>query len=235
MADEHFTSTGSSAFARSVYSSVYSDYDRDFELRLGPINSNNILRDPRRLLFILARYKFVAKMLEGSDTVFEVGCQEGFGSLLVAGSVKSLTATDFDKPHIDSCVGRYADHFPNIDFRVHDIVDGPLSGEYRAGFAMDVLEHIDPAQEDLFMRHIVQSLEAEGVFIVGTPSLESQVHASEGSKRGHINCKSGTDLRAFCARFFTHVFLFGMNDEVLHTGFPGMSHYLFTLCCNPRK
>lgn len=35
--------------------------------------------DPRRLLFILARYKFVAKMLSSKAHVLEVGCGDAFG------------------------------------------------------------------------------------------------------------------------------------------------------------
>jgi hypothetical protein len=30
--------------------------------------------DPRRLTFVLSRYKFIAKMLEGYDNILEVGC-----------------------------------------------------------------------------------------------------------------------------------------------------------------
>ncbi len=32
------------------------------------------------------------------------------------------------------------------------------------------------------------------------------------------------------ANFFERVFIFSMNDEVLHTGFHPMSHYIFSLC-----
>ena len=32
---------------------------------------------------------------------------------------------------------------------------------------------------------------------------------------------------------FRNVFIFSMNDEVVHTGFYPMAHYLFALCCHP--
>mgnify|MGYP007028595943 CR=1 FL=1 len=35
-------------------------------------------------------------------------------------------------------------------------------------------------------------------------------------------------------RFFDNVFLFSMNDEVVHTGFTPMAHYLFALCVGPK-
>jgi hypothetical protein len=62
------------------------------------------------------------------------------------------------------------------------------------------------------------------------PSLASQIHASERSKQGHINCKSGINLDNICKTYFENVFIFGMNDEVIHTGFLEMCHYYFALC-----
>ena len=39
--------------------------------------------DPRRLAFLLSRYKFVSKLLDGSSDVLEVGCADGFGARVV--------------------------------------------------------------------------------------------------------------------------------------------------------
>ena len=36
-------------------------------------------------------------------------------------------------------------------------------------------------------------------------------------------------------RHFHNVFLFSMNDEVVHTGFSPMAHYLLALCCTKRR
>jgi hypothetical protein len=85
------------------------------------------------------------------------------------------------------------------------------------------------------MTNVVASLSEHGVLVLGAPSLESQQYASAASKAGHINCKSGEDMRAFCNRFFHKVFMFGMNDEVVHTGYLPMAHYLIALCVYPKK
>ncbi len=114
------------------------------------------------------------------------------------------------------------------------MIDGPIEENFDGAFAMDVIEHIDPRDEDRFMENVAASLSDHGVFIVGSPSLESQKYASEPSKIGHINCKTGKQLHDFCKRFFHNVFMFGMNDEVLHTGFLPMAHYLIALCANPK-
>jgi len=78
------------------------------------------------------------------------------------------------------------------------------------------------------------SLNDGGVLIIGTPSLESQQYASSQSKIGHVNCKSGAELKTLVQRYFDNVFLFSMNDEVVHTGFYPMAHYLIAVCCGPK-
>src|SRR5579863_555412 len=52
--------------------------------------------DPKRLLFVLSRYKFAAKMLAGREHVLEIGCADAFGTRVVRQEVKQLTAIDFD-------------------------------------------------------------------------------------------------------------------------------------------
>src|SRR2546426_405072 len=52
--------------------------------------------DPKRLLFVLSRYKFVAKMLKGCQHVLEVGCADAFFTRIVRQEVAAVTAIDFD-------------------------------------------------------------------------------------------------------------------------------------------
>ena len=66
------------------------------------------------------------------------------------------------------------------------------------------------------------------------PSLESQAHASPQSKAGHVNCKTGEALKRTLERHFHTVFIFSMNDEVVHTGFYPMCHYLFVVGAGKR-
>ena len=83
---------------------------------------------------------------------------------------------------------------------------------------------------DLAIGNIAGSLKPTGVAIIGSPSLESQRYASKGSLEGHVNCKTGPDLKTLMEKYFENVFLFSMNDEVVHTGFYPMAHYLFAVC-----
>jgi SAM-dependent methyltransferase len=195
------------------------------------LRANTMYRtDPRLLVFTLSRHKFVAKMLAGYDKVLEMGCGDAFASRLVQQEVKELHAVDFDPVFVEDAQSRQDPQWP-IHLAVHDILSGPYTpnGLFDAVYSLDVIEHISPEQEHLYIEHICQSLKPGGVFICGTPSLESQTFASEGSRAGHINCKKGPKLKEMLLQHFSHAFLFGMNDEVLHTGFSPMCHYLFVM------
>ncbi|MCA3729993.1 MAG: sugar nucleotide-binding protein [Phenylobacterium sp.] len=200
---------------------------------LGLMTGYAYATNPKRLAFTLSRYKFVAKMLTGKTSVLEIGCADAFGTPLVLQEVGALTAADFDWMFVREAQVSHPFR-DRITFLRHDMVEGPLAGVFDAAFCLDVLEHIAPEAESRFVLNVCESLTDDGVFVVGIPSLESQVYASEISKVGHVNCKTGEDLRAFMLKFFSNVFLFSMNDEVVHTGFTPMAHYLFAIGAGKR-
>lgn len=198
--------------------------------RFGFMSNQAWREDPKRLLFVLARYKFVGKMLNGKKRVLEVGCADAFGTRLVQQEGCRVTASDFDPLFIEDARARLQADPWECDFRVHNILDGPLAENFDAAYSLDVFEHIPPNEEHRFLRNIALSVAKNGVVIIGSPSLQSQAYASKASREGHINCKDGKDLKRTMEQHFDHVFLFSMNDEVVHTGFHPMAHYLFTLC-----
>lgn len=202
--------------------------------RLGLMTNQAWQDDPKHLLFTLSRYKFVAKMLTGSRHVLEVGCADAFGTRLVVQEVKRLTAVDFD-PVFIADVRERMDQRWRFACRVHDVARRPVPGKFDGAYALDVIEHIPQRQEDRFVANIARSLTETGVLIVGTPSLQSQVYASPPSKAGHVNCKDGPGLKELLRRFFEHVFVFSMNDEVVHTGYYPMAHYLMAIACGKRR
>jgi 2-polyprenyl-3-methyl-5-hydroxy-6-metoxy-1,4-benzoquinol methylase len=204
---------------------------RDGFSRFGIYSNQTWKDDPRRLVFMLSRYKFVAKMLSDKPRVVEVGCSDGFGSRLVTQEGCRVTITDFDPVFIDDAKARMRTDGWECDALVHDILTGPVPpANYDAAFSLDVFEHIVADQEDVFVGNIARSLTRSGVAVIGSPSLQSQAYASKGSREGHVNCKDGKAYKAVMERHFENVFLFSMNDEVVHTGFHPMAHYLFALC-----
>jgi 2-polyprenyl-3-methyl-5-hydroxy-6-metoxy-1,4-benzoquinol methylase len=190
-------------------------------------------KDPRRTMITLARYKFVAKLLSGKQSVLEIGCADAFGTRLVQQEVAHVTAVDFDPLFIKDAKSRENKNWP-ITLFVHDMLIGPVPGTFDAVYSLDVLEHIQPADEHTFMTNLLASIPSEAPAIIGMPSLESQLYASPQSKAGHVNCKSGLDFKRNLEQYFHNVFVFSMNDEVVHTGFFPMAHYLLAVCCGKR-
>ena len=201
-------------------------------VRLGANTSTIYQNDPKLLLFTLSRYKFVSKMFAGFENVLEVGCQEGFGAQIICKEVTAYSGVDFYSPHINSAKERNT--APNAKYETYDILNGPIERGFDGVFALDVLEHIVPEKEDLFLQNICGSLTPHGSVILGMPSFESQKYASKASKAGHVNCKNGENFKNLLKHYFHNCFLFSMNDEVLHTGFSPMSHYLFVLASNKK-
>lgn len=201
--------------------------ERGYET-LGLRGSESWYMDPKHLVFRLSRYKFVSKMLAGKQHVLEVGCGDAFGTRIVQAEVGKLTAIDFDPVFIEDVKQRMVPRW-QFEARVHDMLEGPVPGQFDAVYSLDVLEHIEPSKEHLFLKNAFGSLDPNGCAIIGLPSLESQPYASVQSKAGHINCKSQPDLKNLMQEFFHSVFMFSMNDEVVHTGFHKMANYVFAI------
>ena len=199
------------------------------------LHANQIFHDdPKRLAIMLARYKFVAKMLSGKQRVLEVGCGDAFGTRIVLQEVGSICAVDFDPVFVEDVNQRMEEQW-EFECRVHDILAGPVDGLFDAAYALDVLEHIPQTEEHLFMSNAAGSLKEQGILVIGVPSIQSQAHASKRSKEGHVNCKDAQGLKSLMLEHFHNVFTFSMNDEVVHTGFYPMAQYLIALGVGKRS
>lgn len=215
------------------YEDVLDEFRRHGAEKLGPQTSYAWRDDPKHLGFTLARYKFVAKMLDGSSNVLEIGCGDGFGARVVAQTVENLTAVDLNPDFIAAACALANDQWP-IRFLLHDAVDIPVPGSFDAVYSLDMFQYIEGRQEHAFFTNVLSAMTSNGVLIIGVPSSESQAYASKFSKMGAY-CRSQTELKEIVRRYFQNAFMFSMNDEVLHTGYSKMSHYFFAVCCGPKK
>lgn len=194
--------------------------------------SYNFRNDPKRLAFVLSRYKFAAKMGAKNRSVLELGCGEGIGATILGESALTYTGIDLDDAAIITARQNFAgDKFTFIydDFMKKKI------GLFQTVVSLDVVEHIYPQHEALYFETIMENLSEEGIAIVGTPNITSATYASKASQLGHVNLFSQERLKETLERYFHNVFPFGMNDEVMHMGYAPMAHYVMCVACNRRK
>src|SRR5262245_15614425 len=130
--------------------------------QLGLITNQLWHDDPRHLLFLLARYKFVAKVLSGKKKVLEIGCADAFGTRVVLQEVESITAVEFDPVFIGDVESRMEDAWL-FECKVHDMLHGPVAADFDAAYSLDVIEHIPQQHENRFIRNIADSLTDHGV------------------------------------------------------------------------
>ena len=204
-------------------------------IELGPYFTYNLLHAPRHLLFTFSRYKFAARLIGEfpKANILELGCNEGFGTLLLAQNLHTVTGVDFDKDAIEWAKANL-EKKGNIAFKYDDFL-GKVYGKYDVVVTLDVIEHVPPKQEIDFFRTLTGNLNDDGYCIIGTPNITASEHSSEPSKMGHVNLFSAERLRDTARQYFNNVFLFCMNDEVVHTGFYPMAHYLLALCCSKKQ
>lgn len=197
-------------------------FEQDLAQQMGLMSSYRWAEEPLGVLFMLARYKWCAKMLSGYQRVVEVGCGDGFGARIVRPSVGHLTGIDIDAAMIESARANQAKF--KIDFACTDLVP-----QCDAIYSLDVIEHMPFADSENWVAMLSQQADC---VIIGTPSLESQPYASPLSRANHINCMTQAGLRSLMNSYFKHVFIHSMNDEIVSTGYAKMSHYNFALGLN---
>ena len=204
------------------------------KLQLGPYFSFQALDTPRHFLFSLSRYKFAARLLPQNKKirVLELGCQEGMGTILLGETGHQVLGVDFDEDairHAQKSIKK-----DNILFRADDFM-GKRFGKFKAVVSLDVIEHIKADHEDRFLKTICANLCSSGFALIGTPNITARQYASKCSEVGHVNLYSAERLDTLLRKNFDNVFIFGMNDEVVHTGFYPMCHYLVALACGLKK
>jgi cyclopropane fatty-acyl-phospholipid synthase-like methyltransferase len=204
------------------------------EILLGPWTSYSLVHDPKHTAFVLARYKFCAKMLEGKGHVLEVGSGDGFGLPIVAQAVGRVTCLDWDERLIEGNKRRLP-HLTNVDYLLIDLNTETPDVMADAAFSIDVIEHLEPDLEYAFFQHVIDCLAPTGVLITGTPNATAAEYSSSQSRAQHINLKTMKSLRELMENWFENVFCFGQNDEVIHTGFPAMCNYVWTVAAGKRE
>lgn len=212
---------------------LWDDYSALGAVRLGPYSSYTWRHDPKHVLFTMARYKFCAKLLSGRESALEVGCGDALGAPILLQAVRTLHGVDLEGLVVEDNIRRN-EHPGRLSFEAADVTRTPLSGSYDAAVCLDVIEHIPAGEEAGFMGNMVRALKPGAMLVLGTPNITSQVYASPNSREGHVNLKSAQALSETLSAWFEQQLVFSMNDEVVHTGYYPMAHYLMGVGICPK-
>ena len=109
-----------------------------------------------------------------------------------------------------------------------------MADAFDAVVSLDVIEHIAKEDEDRFLQTLALNLKPDGVAVIGTPNITMDKYASPSNKIGHVNLFDQKRLHELLSRVFQNVFIFGMNDEVIHTGFYPMCCYIMAVCAGKK-
>ena len=215
-----------------LWNKVQEDSELGRTILLGQINSHSLWKDPKHLGFTLSRYKFAAKMLHDRKMIVDIGCGEGIGCLMLKAETKAkIIGVDLDSEQI-SYANENIKPLGGVDFICQDLVNEKIGIDGVDGLvSIDVLEHIHHDEEEKFLTNTLSCLTENAVAVFGTPTIYSQEHMAKRSQIGHINLFDEERLKNTLLKYFSYVFVFSMNDEMVHTGFPKMAHYFMALCC----
>lgn len=203
-------------------------------LTLSPKISSTMRISLTGMLFILARYKFGMKMMQNRPgmNIIDLGCNDGIGDLMLRQNIdaQSIIGVDFDSDAIKWAKENLEDdilHFEEADFMGRIFTPGGVD----AVISMDVIEHISKEKETIFRDTVYDNLNDHGFAVIGTPNVTIFPYANPINKKAHVNNFDQKRLYELFASKFRNVFIFGMNDETINTGFYPFSCYIVALCC----
>jgi hypothetical protein len=190
--------------------------------------------NPRQLTAALVRYNFIAKMLSGRHDVGEFSRGDAFGTRIVLEEVDRITTYGRD-PVLIGDIQHRRDQRWALEARVHDILRSPLPRRHDAIFSLDVIDFIAPEREGAYLTNLWASLEPRGVLIIGTGAAGSSRPMEPADRDRQINRKTALELQALLERYFSSIFLYSMNEEVVQTGVSPNADYLLAVCADKRS
>lgn len=202
-------------------------------ITLPPEYSRFIQEDLVRLLIRLARYKFVARLLKKSDRVLEIGSGSGLGSMFLSQHCAHVTGIEVKASEVEEA--RSFNHRENVEFRVGDLFSLDEKEVYDVVAAFDVIEHYPEEEGRKLVDAMALHTKPTGMAVIGAPSKFSLPYQGALSQASHVKCYDREELIGLVERSFKRVLPFSMNDELVHTGHPGMAWYYFLLAFYPNK
>ena len=223
---------GNSPPAASVPGDAPPESARALE-KMGATTSQLWHRDPRQLALILARYRFVAKLLSGRLDVGEYGCADAFGTRLVLQEVRRVTVYDSRSDLIEDVLRHHCGPWA-FDAHVHEIAQVRLPHRHDSIYSLGAIEQVSPEHEEAFARNLRDSLQGDqDVLIVGSTAPTRVEEAPQLGAPTQYR-RSGSQIKALMSGYFHSIFMFSMAGETVLAGNLPSAQYVFALCCGKK-
>ncbi len=174
------------------------------------------------LMFHLARYKFVTRLIKPTDRVIEVGCGNGYGSRFLAGYAREVIAVDAERDVIDYAKAHYSKENLTYDYDIGE------RGGFDVVVNMEVIEHMDVDDGRKLLATIKGLLNPGGVAFISTP--RKIPNPSENRKKYHIHEYHYEEYREILEETFSRALIFTQVDEIISTHHPDCAWNFVAVC-----
>ena len=213
-----------------VIKKLFRDKHGGIKKILAPEEGISYRENPLDFFILLARYKFAARLMKRDYDILDVGCGHGLGTVFLSKFARHVIGADYDKQLIDKNRKQYRSLY-NIDFVTLDLLDiSSHKQKYDAVVSLDVIEHFSKKNTEYVAENYAKLTKKGGFAVVGTPNIISRPFASKRRLATHLHEFDPVTFEALLSKYFKHVFLFSMTDEVISLSFPKLAWYLMALC-----
>lgn len=186
---------------------------------------NLIKNNPLMVTVKFARYKFIAKLLQKSDNVLEVGCSDGVSSNFFFKYCKTIDALDMDLDAINEA----KNNFKGINFMHQNALTYSTLKKYDVIVMLDFIEHFTQEDGEKLIKKYSSLLSVNGMLVVGTPSKNFNKYRAEHNKIHHLHEYYPDELEQLMQKNFNRNMMFAMNDELVHTGNINLAWFMYAI------
>lgn len=186
------------------------------------VNINQSADSQDNLLFHLARYKFISRLISKKDHLLEIGCGTGYGSRFLSDYAKNVVASDLDKKIFAQA--------KNI-FKKDNLIftnDFESKAPYDVIVCLEVIEHCTIEKGLDLLLTIKKLLAPGGVAFISTPRRIS--NPTENRKKFHVHEYDFTEFKNTLESIFSRALVFTQVDEMISTHHQNCA-WNFIACC----
>ena len=174
------------------------------------------------LLYHLARYKFVGRLLKKDWNVLEVGCGTGYGSNFLSQFCNYINGCELDPELVAKAQNKFAQK-KNLEYSYH-----PTKETYDAVVSLEVIEHMSVEHGEELLKFIDSKLANHGLAFISTPRKID--NPSENRKQYHIHEYTHSEFLATLEKHFAKVIVFSQNDEIISSQNPDNAWNYMAIC-----